>query len=49
MTFCEDCRWLHQHWWEDRASCQKKQKPAEATDPACGEYEAPEGQMKMEV
>lgn len=49
MTFCEDCKWMQQHWWEDRTTCRKKQKAVEATDPACEEYEAPEDQMKMEV
>lgn len=49
MTFCEDCKKYEQHWYEDKGYCEKHRRAAEATDPACDQYEAPEGQMKMEV
>ena len=48
MTYCEDCKWYRQRFFEDAAECEKKKKPVEATDTACAEYDAPEGQMKLE-
>lgn len=49
MVFCEDCKWYKQHYWEDKASCQKKQQPTEADKAACEGFEAPEDQTKLEV
>ena len=49
MQYCEDCKWMHQHFWKDKAICEKTRKPTEATDRACEAFEAPEAQTRMEV
>lgn len=49
MIFCEDCRNYEQHFFEDQGFCQKKKQEAEATDPACDNFEPLEGQIKLEM
>lgn len=49
MIFCEDCKYYEQHYFEDQGYCENKKKKAEATDPACDEFEPLEGQTRLEI
>lgn len=48
MTYCEDCQYFKMHFFEDRAVCLLKQKPAEATDESCKQYLPPDEQIGLE-
>ena len=48
MTYCEDCHFYYQFFFEDRGYCQKKKQDTEATDEACEGFAGYKEQMKLE-